>query len=318
MGRHSSAKKTGTVRYVLLGIFFLVITGSSYLAVTTLFAQQQEMNKPVVKNSSSTKKTNKIKTEEIETEETVTESSTTDLSTNSTSDQFDTNGQKLDAKQIVMNAGQVYYGVHYFEDGKEFSSNNSAPTVSASVIKVFIMEYAYTQADLNVMVEGRSLNDWIIPMIQQSDNDATNQLIDYFGMEKLNGFFFTQGYRDTHLERKMLDSDARAQGKENYTSLNDCMTFLKKLYHHKEVYPQSAMLEIMKGQTIRTKIPSKLPNGIVVANKTGELDNVENDIGLVFSETNPFAIVVLSQNVTNTHGIRNAIGDFALAATQVK
>lgn len=318
MGRHSNVRKTGAVKYILLGIIFLVIAGSSYLVVTTLFAQQQEMTKPVARNNSSIKKEDEIKTEEHEIDTTVIESSSTDLSTTSTSEQSDTNRLELDAKPIAMNAGQVYYGVHYFDDGKDFSSDNSAPTVSASIIKVFIMEYAYTQADLNVMMEGKTLNDWIVPMIQQSDNDATNQLIDYFGMENLNEFFLAQGYQDTHLERKMLDSAARAQGKENYTSLNDCMTFLKKLYQHKEVYPQSAMLEIMKGQAIRTKIPSKLPNGIIIANKTGELENVENDIGLVFSETNPFAIVILSQNVTNTDGIRNAIGDFALAATQVK
>lgn len=121
---------------------------------------------------------------------------------------------------------------------------------------------------------------------------------------------------DTRLERRMLDDEARSQGKENYTSLNDCLAFLKQLYQQRETYPQSTMFTIMKGQTLRTKIPSKLPVGSMVANKTGELDDTENDIGLVLSEKNPFAIVVLTKNFKSVDGIRTAIGEFALAATE--
>ena len=54
----------------------------------------------------------------------------------------------------------------------------------------------------------------------------------------------------------------------------------------------------------------------MVANKTGELDDTENDIGLVLSEKNPFAIVVLTKNFKSVDGIRTAIGEFALAATE--
>ena len=115
----------------------------------------------------------------------------------------------------------------------------------------------------------------------------------------------------------MLDNEARNQGKENYTSLNDCMFFLKKLYQQQGDYPYSTMLNIMEGQTLRTKIPSKLSEDILVANKTGELDNIENDIGLVLTEKNPFAIVVLSQNYQNVEEIRGAIGGFTLAATKM-
>jgi len=70
----------------------------------------------------------------------------------------------------------------------------------------------------------------------------------------------------------------------------------------------------MKGQLLRSKIPSKLPPNVIVANKTGELDDVENDIGIIFTENDAFAIVVLTSKVRNTSAIRSAIADFALAA----
>lgn len=307
MGRHSSPEKSGNAKYILIGMLFLILAGSSYLVVNTFFAQQQESAPSTAKKSTSKKTSSKPK---FETSETTTAST-------SNTQQSSESEPQLDATALTASADQVYYGVHYFNQDKDISSNNSAPTISASVIKVFIMEYAFTQADLTEMLEGKTINDWIISMIQQSDNDAANILITHFGMEQLNESFQTQGYQDTRLERLMLDNEARNQGKENYTSLNDCMFFLKKLYQQQAAYPYSTMLNIMEGQTLRTKIPSKLSEDILVANKTGELDNIENDIGLVLTEKNPFAIVVLSQNYQNVEEIRGAIGDFTLAATKM-
>ncbi|REC32993.1 serine hydrolase [Enterococcus pseudoavium] len=308
MGKHSGVKKVKRANYFLMGLLFLFLAGGVYFAATALLNNQpEEPSKVVVKSSQS----------QASKENPVTSQATTTSSLSTTQQTSQTKTVQLDTAALTANAEQVYYGVYYFKSGQEFSSHNSAPTVSASVIKVFIMEYAFSQGNLNQQVQGKTIHDWVIPMIQQSDNEATNVLIEYFGMAPLNQFFQAQGYLDTHLERKMLDTVARSSGKENYTSLNDCMAFLKKLYLKQENYPQSAMLDIMKGQTIRTKIPSKLPSEIVVANKTGELDNAENDIGLVLTEENPFAIVVLTKNFTTVEKIQSAIGDFALSATKM-
>lgn len=308
MGKHSGAKRANPIKYFLIGLFFLLLTGGAYFATTVFLTDQAtDSSQDVVKSNQP----------KVSKENPVTSQPPTTSTLSTTQQTSQTKIAQLDTEGLTANAEQVYYGVYYFKSGQEFSSHNSAPTVSASVIKVFIMEYVFSQGDLNQQVQGKTIHDWIIPMIQQSDNEATNVLIDFFGMESLNQFFQAQGYLDTRLERKMLDTVARNSGKENYTSLNDCMAFLKKLYLKQENYPQSAMLDIMKGQTVRTKIPSKLPSEIVVANKTGELDNAENDIGLVLSEENPFAIAVLTKNFTNVEKIQSAIGDFALSATKM-
>ena len=220
---------------------------------------------------------------------------------------------------LYANAGNVYYGVYYFASGDYSTSGASAKTPSASVIKVFIMEYAFSQntrglLDLDGTLNGRTILSLITSMIQQSDNNSTNALIDHFGMGTLNAFFLLQGYADTVLERRMLDLDRRAAGYDNYTSLDDCMSFLKKLYANQDEEPYRNMMDIMKGQQIRTKIPLKLPGGVTVASKTGELNDVENDIGIVFAESSPFAIVVLSGNVRNPANMRTAIADLALSA----
>ena len=225
---------------------------------------------------------------------------------------------QLNDANLLATAQLVEAGVYDFNTGATFSTDNSQPTPSASVIKVFIMSYIYNQRDsgklqLTDSVAGEPLSYWVTLMIQNSDNAATNVLINHFGMSTLNAYFASQGYQDTKLERLMLDNAARARGLDNYTSLNDCMSFLKRLYEGKSASDQE-MLTIMKGQQTRTKIPSQLPAGTVVANKTGELDDVESDIGIVYKPNAPFAMVVLTHDFGSVEDVHEAIGSFALQA----
>lgn len=208
--------------------------------------------------------------------------------------------------QLNQSAGKVAYGIYYFKDKKYLSNNNNDPMISASVIKVFIMEYLFDKGLIEEIAGGQSVKSLIERMITVSDNDATNLLIDHVGMGELNNFFSEKGYSNTKLHRKML-----TQGNENYISLQDCMKFLRKIYENQGNPKYSAMLDIMKRQKVKTKIPNKLD--APVANKTGELASVENDIGIVFSEK-PYAIVVLTNDVSNSQEVRYEIGSLAKEA----
>ena len=220
---------------------------------------------------------------------------------------------------LLQSAQIAHYSIYTFAEGRLYSNGDSPGMPSASVIKVFIMQYAYSLIGEGLLSEDdvigwQTVRTLIERMIQQSDNIATNTLIDHFGMENLNQFFLAQGYTETVLQRRMLDMDARAQGLDNYTSTGDTMAFLRRLYENRLTFPYNEMLAIMEGQLIRTKIPSFLPFGTVVAHKTGELYDVENDIGLVFTEDAVFAIVVLTEGVWNGEATRQAIGQLALEA----
>ena len=64
-----------------------------------------------------------------------------------------------------------------------------------------------------------SLDEIMRFMITASDNSCTNMLIQMLGMDAINGYFASLGLKTTRLERIMLDFDAIAAGRNNYTTL---------------------------------------------------------------------------------------------------
>ena len=77
---------------------------------------------------------------------------------------------------------------------------------------------------------------------------------------------------------------------DNYTSALDVAAILKRICEGTLVNGDASqkMLTILKGQTVRGKIPAGLPEGFQSANKTGEMPEgyglgcIENDSAIVF------------------------------------
>ena len=82
----------------------------------------------------------------------------------------------------------------------------------------------------------------------------------------------------------------------------DVLTILEGIYsktRFDEPY-NSYALNLLKNQTRRSKIPAKIFSkypGITVANKTGELSQVENDAALILSDDFKLIFVVLIDNI---------------------
>lgn len=128
-----------------------------------------------------------------------------------------------------------------------------------------------------------------------SDNTATNALIDYLGLEALNGDFRRLGLEGTRLYRLLFDAAAAAQGKENLFVPRELGELLERLCRGELVSPRAdgEMVELLKLQQINHKIPDRLPPDIPVAHKTGEDEGIANDAGLVFAR-DPMVLVFAS------------------------
>lgn len=187
------------------------------------------------------------------------------------------------------------------------------PMQAASLIKLFIMGTVYENYEsLSETYGADTLNSYLNSMITVSDNDAANKLVnmlgdgdDEAGMRAVNAFCASHGYSSTSMGRLLLQSNEYG---DNYTSVSDCGHFLKEIYQSNAGTAEStlahtdAMYSLLKMQQRRNKIPANLPDGVKVANKTGELDDVENDAGVIYNTAKNIDLVVcfMSQDLTDS------------------
>ncbi len=216
--------------------------------------------------------------------------------------------------------------VENLDDGSNLEINNNK-MVAASLIKLFIMGRTYEEIDKGTFVLD-DVQKNLHNMITISDNEASNVLVSKLGGGKYTDMYdsyFQNGLKcinnyaqsiqcfDTEQQRDMKNSRPVPISEENYTSVVDCGKLLSNLYHQQLVSPSAdrEMLELLKQQTRRGKIPAGLPDNVVCANKTGELSDVENDVAIVFSPETDYIICVMSNDVPNTSKARNCIIDIS-------
>ena len=209
--------------------------------------------------------------------------------------------------------------------GGSEGSINDTPMQAASLIKLFIMGAVYENYDsLSQQYGSSTLDGYLSPMITVSDNDAANSLVACLGggdsaagMQKVNSFCQSHGYTSTSMGRLLLASN---ESGDNYTSAYDCGKFLKEIYQICAGTTQTPSLShaadmyaLLKQQQRTNKIPAALPEGVSVANKTGELSDVENDAGILYDTQggNDLVIVFLSQNLSSAGDAQNTIAQLS-------
>ena len=195
-------------------------------------------------------------------------------------------------------------------------SLNDQKMQAASLIKLYIMGAVYENYDQITGQYGRdSVDSNLYSMITVSDNDAANTLTTYLGggdsvagMQAVNSFCQAHGYDQTHMGRMLLASN---ENDDNYTSVGDCGHLLQEIYKQDTSgYSEVRRMDVknlLKAQTRCNKIPAQLPEGVKTANKTGELDNVENDAGIIYDSKNDVVIVFMSQNLSSAGSAQNTI-----------
>ncbi len=202
--------------------------------------------------------------------------------------------------------------------GFGFGEDEAFP--SASLIKVLVLAELLRQADSgrlsledellvedddlvedSEMLEAERLparvscRDLAGAMIRVSDNAATNLLIRRVGMGRVNALGRDLGLRRTALRRRMMDFGARGRGEENTTSASDMVALMREIWAGTALTGGSRgfALELLLDQRLTSKIVVPLPTGARHAHKTGELDGVENDAGIVVVPGRSFALAVL-------------------------
>ena len=240
--------------------------------------------------------------------------------------------QDLQARVETMateNQGKIAFFAKDLKTGATVGLDPDRPVATASVIKVAIMVEAFYEIKagkhrlderltltkqnqvegsgvLTLMQPGLqpTLQDAITLMITQSDNTATNMVIDAIGIPAVNQRIAAMGLKNTYLYKKVFmppvgstPADQKQFGLGKTTpremamileSIERCDLGDKKLCEQ--------MVGIMKNQFYRNLIPRYLETvdttdtTSAIANKTGSEDDVRNDVGIVYTKHGPIVI----------------------------
>lgn len=286
---------------------------SSYTGDTQHFEKADLTNVKTIENREDVAGTSSSTTDTTDSNNTKKDgdNSNTNNSNNSSASSSNTSKQS-EVEEYLKSAASGTWSVY----AKDLTSNSDIASVnadakmqSASVIKLFIMATAYDEMAKGNMVPTEVSSD-IKLMITQSENFATNRMIDRLGFDKINNYIRSNGYTNTELNRYMLKSNANG---DNYTSSKDAAKILENIYNHKCVSYEASeqMMAYLKAQQLRSKIPDGVPSGVQTANKTGELDTVENDAAIVFKDNAPYVLVVMSSGLSDTAKARQNIVDIS-------
>ena len=156
-----------------------------------------------------------------------------------------------------------------------------------------------------------SLADLVTLMIVVSDNTATNGVLDRLGLDQIEAAIRDLGLASTALRRRMMDFAARDRGLENVTTPEDIAHLLARFATGAGLSEHSAARarRILLGQQLKNKLAARLPTGVTLAHKTGELPGLEHDTGWLEAGDNTVVVAAFSRDLRD-----NADGVAALAA----
>lgn len=133
-------------------------------------------------------------------------------------------------------------------------------------------------------------------MITESDNTATQMLTDLLGLESIERGAQTMGLLKTTFQRDIFDFEAIDQGRDNLITAKDAANFFQQLARL-ELPGAEPMADILEQQKRNDMIGHGFPPDIRVAHKTGELNGILNDAGIIYAPRGAFILVALSDRV---------------------
>ena len=235
--------------------------------------------------------------------------------------------------------GKVAVYAKDLSTGESVSIDANRPVQTASVIKLALMLQAFEQIKsgklkqsdpvvltkdnqvggsgiLNFLDPGLklTLKDTITLMMTLSDNTATNLLIDTVGLKPTNDMLARMGLRNTYFYKKVFkpaEGPMPADQKEfglGKTTAEEMARLMESIYRC-DLGDRALcveMITIMRSQQYRDMLPRYLQANdssedlSPIADKIGALDDVRNDVALVYTKRGPIVISIFTYDNADT------------------
>lgn len=186
--------------------------------------------------------------------------------------------------------------VKHLASGEVVSSNANDIFISASLYKPFVAIEALKLVDKGELsldrrlaaAGGRTVKECIKDTISVSDNDCGHALLSVTNSRSADRLasLRTDGYAKTDL-----------RGDYPTTSAQDVAHLFEQLYAGKLLSKNSnkLLLGALKNQQVADRLPTGLPDEADPAHKTGDLEGVVHDAGIIYSEeAGDYIIAILS------------------------
>lgn len=223
---------------------------------------------------------------------------------------------------VLPYSGKVALYAVDLRSGKSVALDADTPVPTASVIKLTILYDALKEIEAGKasfadrltltkanQVEGSgvldlldtpltfTLKDALTLMIVLSDNTATNLVIDRLGISNIDARIESLGLKQTWLYKKVFmppppgapaDQPQFGLGKTTAREMASVMEHFATCADLPKALC-GAGLSMLKNQSDRDAIPRYLSN-LEIANKTGALEQVRNDVAIVYAKNGPIVI----------------------------
>jgi beta-lactamase class A len=248
--------------------------------------------------------------------------------------------------------GTVTLYAKNLETGATLGVKESGPVRTASTIKLPIMAALFDAAEhgrvkwtelLTVTAQEKvsgsgviaaeisdgvqlPLRDVMHLMIVLSDNTATNMILERFPADLVNAYLDGIGIKTTRSMRKVMSGDkaagwsaaGRLPENQKYglgvSTPRDMVTILEKLERGELVSAAASkeMLAVLKRNQDNTGMVRRL-GGLTVAHKTGALDALRADVGIVYAKTGRIAIGIYVDGMPKADWNPDNVGSLMIA-----
>ncbi|HRG30838.1 serine hydrolase [uncultured Trichococcus sp.] len=218
-------------------------------------------------------------------------------------------GEDLAADLDELNAAypdQLGFVLINEQSGEVITTNESRIFTSASLYKLFLTYAILEQVDAGLlslqdqMADGATIDDYLTSTITVSANEPAKELAHLIGWENIETFIHEQGFVSTSFN-PYLEYDGIYYNGDLETTPAEVAFLLERLLEGELLSEASTkyFLGLLGNQQLVYALNTGLSSDVTFAHKTGLLDDVSHDAGILSMDGQNYIVAVLTDGWLN-------------------
>ena len=218
-------------------------------------------------------------------------------------------GASLETELDELNAAypdQLGFVLINEQSGEVITTNESRIFTSASLYKLFLTYAILEQVDAGLlslqdqMADGATIDDYLTSTITVSANEPAKELAHLIGWENIETFIHEQGFVSTSFN-PYLEYDGIYYNGDLETTPAEVAFLLERLLEGELLSEASTkyFLGLLGNQQLVYALNTGLSSDVTFAHKTGLLDDVSHDAGILSMDGQNYIVAVLTDGWLN-------------------